>query len=73
MSDLQFNNQTTEINFKHHFKPGERRRLWLSRVAVWFFCFLAVYPIIYIVGNSLSSSNSSKYRDISKGYDLGQL
>lgn len=58
MSMQQLNGSSPEISFKRRFKPGELRRLWISRIIIWFFIFLAVFPILYIIGNSLSSSNS---------------
>lgn len=50
--------QDVKIAYVHKMKPGERRNLWLSRLVIWFFLFLAIYPILYIIGNSLATGNS---------------
>lgn len=47
-----------KLVYKHRLSPSERRDLWVSRIILWVFIFMAMYPILFIVGASLSKGNS---------------
>lgn len=53
-----------DLKYVYRMKPAERRKLWISRIIIWFFLFLALYPVLYIIGNSLSTGNSFMSEEI---------
>lgn len=54
----QKNVMHSELKYKHHMTPAERRDLWINRIVIWFFIICALYPILFIIGASLSKGDA---------------
>ncbi len=43
---------------KEYISPSDRRNLWLSRIVIWIFIVIMLYPAIWIVMSSFSAGDS---------------
>jgi arabinogalactan oligomer/maltooligosaccharide transport system permease protein len=50
--------EQSNIKYKKRIRPSERRDLWISRIIIWIFLILAIYPIFFIVTASLSKGDA---------------
>lgn len=55
---MKHDNNGTELVYKHHMTPAEKRDLWINRIVIWIFIVCALYPIIFIIGASLSKGDA---------------
>lgn len=47
-----------KLKYKKKISSSERRNLWISRIVLWFMMILVLFPIIAVVGASLSKGSS---------------
>lgn len=55
---MKHDNSGTEMVYKHHMNSAEKRDLWINRIVIWIFIVCALYPIIFIIGASLSKGDA---------------
>lgn len=55
---MKNNSNKTELVYKHHMTSSEKRNLLINRIVIWIFIVCALYPIVFIIGASLSKGDS---------------
>ncbi|MCD2347311.1 MULTISPECIES: sugar ABC transporter permease [Clostridium] len=54
----QNNVKQSKLSYKHHLTPSEKRDLWINRIVIWAFILCALYPILFIIGASISKGDA---------------
>lgn len=50
--------KSEKLVYTHHMSSYERGSLWINRIVIWIFMACALYPIIFIIGASLSKGDA---------------
>jgi arabinogalactan oligomer/maltooligosaccharide transport system permease protein len=47
-----------DLVYKHRLRPGEVKDLWISRIIIWFFILITLFPIFTIIMASLTKGDT---------------